>query len=590
MLRLASPRLARLSPFLAAALFVAWPLGVLAQPAPPPNPPAPPGADAGEGDPAPDGEDAGEPEAEPPPAEPEPEPPPPAPEAVPEPLPEPVPVVEPAAPPPAPPPLNQPEEVVVAGTPLSKTAGSAQVIRRDQLERFEYDDLGAILQQVPGVYVRGEDGIGLRPNIGIRGANPDRSKKLTLMEDGILFGPAPYSAPAAYFFPLMTRMTQVRVIKGPGAIAFGPQTVGGAVDLISRSIPSRTSGGVDVAGGMYGYGKAHAHFGASTEQFGFLVEGVRLQNTGFTNLPSGADTGSTRNDWMVKGSYVLDPNARVLNRFEVKLSYTDEVSNETYLGLTDADFRVDPYRRYPASALDQMKNHRAGAVLAHDGRDELADARAAQDERLPLRVPADVEEAEPARGRVGLRRPEGPGRSVLRRLLPRRHRADRLERRAGGPALRRPERPHLREPGRAVGAHELGAHRPARAPARDGAPLPPRPHPARPHRGRLLHDRRRARTGARPGDDRHHAEHRERPRARAPRDGRHHVEAAHAHAGRAHRGHRLRHGRSARNVRTNQVVPAAMPGVARSTRSSTTWACSPAHRGFSPPAPGAPRA
>lgn len=365
MLRLASPRLARLSPFLAAALFVAWPLGVLAQPAPPPNPPAPPGADAGEGDPAPDGEDAGEPEAEPPPAEPEPAPPPPAPEAVPEPLPEPVPVVEPAAPPPAPPPLNQPEEVVVAGTPLSKTAGSAQVIRRDQLERFEYDDLGAILQQVPGVYVRGEDGIGLRPNIGIRGANPDRSKKLTLMEDGILFGPAPYSAPAAYFFPLMTRMTQVRVIKGPGAIAFGPQTVGGAVDLISRSIPSRTSGGVDVAGGMYGYGKAHAHFGASTEQFGFLVEGVRLQNTGFTNLPSGADTGSTRNDWMVKGSYVLDPNARVLNRFEVKLSYTDEVSNETYLGLTDADFRVDPYRRYPASALDQMKNHRSGIVLTH---------------------------------------------------------------------------------------------------------------------------------------------------------------------------------------------------------------------------------
>ena len=90
--------------------------------------------------------------------------------------------------------------------------------------------------------MRGEDGFGLRPNIGIRGANPDRSKKVTLMEDGILFGPAPYSAPAAYYFPLITRMELVRVIKGPGAISFGPQTVGGAIDLVTRGIPRRRGG------------------------------------------------------------------------------------------------------------------------------------------------------------------------------------------------------------------------------------------------------------------------------------------------------------------------------------------------------------
>lgn len=283
---------------------------------------------------------------------------------------------EPAAPAPAPPePVTaapapaptppEPEEIVVAGTPVSHTAGSVQVIKRAQLERYEYDDPAAILLQVPGVYIRGEDGIGLRPNIGIRGANPDRSKKLTLMEDGILFGPAPYSAPAAYYFPLMTRMTQVRVVKGPAAIAFGPQTVGGAIDFISRPIPSRTGGAVDLAAGDYGYRKAHAYFGSNDGRVGVLVEGVRLQNTGFTNLPNGADTGSTRNDWMVKAAYTLDPDAATKHRFQVKLSYADEVSNETYLGQSDADFRTDPYRRYPASALDQMKNHRTGIVLTH---------------------------------------------------------------------------------------------------------------------------------------------------------------------------------------------------------------------------------
>ncbi|MBN9164312.1 MAG: ligand-gated channel protein [Myxococcales bacterium 68-20] len=253
----------------------------------------------------------------------------------------------------------------MGGTALSRTAGSAQVIKKDQLERFEYDDPAATLMQVPGVYVRGEDGVGLRPNLGIRGANPDRSKKLTLMEDGILFGPAPYSAPAAYYFPLVTRMTQMRVIKGPGAIAYGPQTVGGAVDFISRPVPTRTSGAADLAAGQYGYNKVHAWFGSGDDRLGFLVEGVRIQNTGFAELPNGADTGSTRNDWMVKAAYTIDPDAKTKHRLQLKLAYADEVSNETYLGQTDADFRTNPYRRYAASALDQMKNHRTGIVATH---------------------------------------------------------------------------------------------------------------------------------------------------------------------------------------------------------------------------------
>jgi Fe(3+) dicitrate transport protein len=285
--------------------------------------------------------------------------------------PAPPPVVEPAHPAEPAPPAMQParrrdvDEVYIAGTTLAHTPGSAQVIRRDQLERFEYDDPGATLQQVPGVYVRGEDGIGLRPNLAIRGANPDRSKKLTLMEDGVLFGPAPYSAPAAYYFPLVTRMTQMRVVKGPAAIAYGPHTVGGAIDFISRPIPDGTRAAVDLAAGEYGYGKVHAWFGSGNEKLGFLVEGVHLTNTGFKELPSGADTGSTRNDWMVKAAYTVDPDAKTKHRLQIKLSYADEVSNETYLGLTDADFRANPYRRYAASALDRMQNHRAGIVATH---------------------------------------------------------------------------------------------------------------------------------------------------------------------------------------------------------------------------------
>ena len=95
------------------------------------------------------------------------------------------------------------EEVRISGARPKETGGSIYIVRKKQLERFAYDDPHQVLLGVPGVNVRGEDGMGLRPNIGMRGVASDRSKKITLMEDGILFGPAPYSAPAAYYFPII---------------------------------------------------------------------------------------------------------------------------------------------------------------------------------------------------------------------------------------------------------------------------------------------------------------------------------------------------------------------------------------------------
>ena len=256
-------------------------------------------------------------------------------------------------------------DVVVMGSRAARASGSVQVMNEKKLGRFEHDDPHQILLAAPGVYLRTEDGFGLRPNIGIRGASSDRSKKVTLLEDGILFAPAPYSAPAAYYFPLMTRMASVRVIKGPSSIPYGPQSIGGAVDLRTRYIPTPGAGMVDVGLGSYGYGKLHAWYGTSDERSGLLVEGVHLRSDGFKELDGGGDTGFDRNEWMLKGRYLLDPEAKIPQELRVKLGYSDETSNETYTGLTDADFRKNPLRRYRITAGDQMQWRRTQVELRH---------------------------------------------------------------------------------------------------------------------------------------------------------------------------------------------------------------------------------
>ena len=236
---------------------------------------------------------------------------------------------------------------------LSKQTGSATLIDELQLEQFKFDDINRVLYSVPGVNIREEDGYGLRPNIGFRGATPERSKKINIMEDGVLIGPAPYSAASAYYFPMTSKMTAIEVFKGPAAIKYGPNTVAGSLNMVTRAVPQSSEGLVDVSGGSDGFAKAHAYYGDTIDNFGFLIEGVHMRADGFKELDGGGDTGFEKNDIMAKLRYDLAGDA-FDQVFELKLAYADENSNETYLGLTDADFAADPNRRYVASQLDNM--------------------------------------------------------------------------------------------------------------------------------------------------------------------------------------------------------------------------------------------
>ena len=132
----------------------------------------------------------------------------------------------------------------------SELPGSAHVVHKKTLEKFKHSDPHQVLKDIPGVYIQEEDGFGLRPNIGLRGAHPHRSRKVTLLEDGLLIGPAPYSAPAAYFFPNMLRMEAVEVYKGPAAVRYGPNSLGGAINMRTHSIArERMHSEVDLSDG-----------------------------------------------------------------------------------------------------------------------------------------------------------------------------------------------------------------------------------------------------------------------------------------------------------------------------------------------------
>ena len=236
-------------------------------------------------------------------------------------------------------------------TDVADIPGSAHVVDSEELAEFAQSDVLRVLRSVPGVYVQEEEGYGLRPNIGIRGSGLDRSARIALLEDGVLIAPAPYAASSAYYFPTQRRMSAVEVLKGPASVAVGPRTTGGAMNMISTPIPDAMSTSVDVRISDNSPMDAHVNGGNRGERFSWLLETVQAKSDGFKTIegPVGGDTGFDIEDYVFKLGWQGDGQSLLL-----KTQYSEEVSNETYLGLTHTDFDADPNRRYGLSSIDQM--------------------------------------------------------------------------------------------------------------------------------------------------------------------------------------------------------------------------------------------
>ena len=251
------------------------------------------------------------------------------------------------------------ERVMVVGTQkaLETIPGAAYALEGEDLERQKHglDDIHHMLWQVPGVVIQEEEGYGLRPNIGMRGSGSERSAKITLMEDGVLIAPAPYTAPAAYYFPVTGRMESIEVRKGSSQIKFGPRTNGGALNLVSTRVPTSLRMSADLAFGQNDTGKAHVHFGDSYRNVGWLFETYQLRTNGFKELDGGDRTGFYVQDYVSKLRFNTSPHARIFQSLELKIGAGAESSDETYLGLTDEDFAANPVRRYAASQPDNIR-------------------------------------------------------------------------------------------------------------------------------------------------------------------------------------------------------------------------------------------
>lgn len=220
---------------------------------------------------------------------------------------------------------------------LETLPGSSSVFSRADIEARNPFSIIETIREIPGLHVVGEDVAGTHLNIGLRGLNPRRSSRTLLLEDGaptIFF--APYGDPSAHYSTPLDRIDRIEVLKGSGQILYGPQTMGGMINFVTRPVPTDgTRGNFRVTGGDRGYYDGHFSVGSGTENGGLMIDVLKKRGDGIRR-----EHGFDLQDVALKGMFKIASNQRITGKY----SNFQEDSRFSETGLTADEYRANPFR------------------------------------------------------------------------------------------------------------------------------------------------------------------------------------------------------------------------------------------------------
>jgi Fe(3+) dicitrate transport protein len=253
--------------------------------------------------------------------------------------------------------VEMPEFSLVANKDriFSQVPGAVSYLNKEDIKSLRPISGNEVFRRVSGLNVVDEEGVGMRVNIGIRGLNPDRSRNVLMLEDGVPIALAPYGEPEMYYSPAIDRMAGVEILKGSGQILYGPQTIGGVVNYITPNAPEYEEGSISIQGGQGSFFSGLLNYGNTFGNTGLQVNLLRksAENVGPTQF------GIT--DFNTKFLFKINDKSEL----GAKIGIYDEISNSTYIGLNQVMFdqggqdftRLAPDDRLDVSRLSLSFSH-----------------------------------------------------------------------------------------------------------------------------------------------------------------------------------------------------------------------------------------
>lgn len=243
-------------------------------------------------------------------------------------------------------------------------AGARTLVNSEDFSREGSSNIQDALRLVPGVFIPENSGNSeSQMRIGVRGMTPRFSAHTNVLLDGIPLAVAPYGMPHLSIAPaLLGNLDSIDVMRNGGSVRYGPQNVGGIINLNTKEIPEELTVSTRLKGawwsdsGAGGLGQKNADLfvGNTNGDLGWALMYSTQQGDSYRE-----HSDSDIDDLMFKYSYAVSDTGKLSGR----LHYYD-ADNEMPGGLTQTEFDADPFQS--ARPLDRFKGYRKEAVLRYE--------------------------------------------------------------------------------------------------------------------------------------------------------------------------------------------------------------------------------
>ena len=127
--------------------------------------------------------------------------------------------------------------ILVIGTSNSdreRQPAANSIVSAEQLRIQQPRSTEEALRSVPGISIKPEEESAIVANIGLRGLSAADYKTL-ILEDGVPVAPGLFVGNSRYYNPRIQRMESIEVLRGAGSLRYGPSTIGGVINYLTRN-------------------------------------------------------------------------------------------------------------------------------------------------------------------------------------------------------------------------------------------------------------------------------------------------------------------------------------------------------------------